>query len=136
MVDATTFGRPGLSDWVPTATRRGEAECAAARLQHSAAFHVRAFLLAEDRTQGSLAEALGWRRERLSRVLGGQVWVTLSDLEQILQACRSSVAGVSWASTPVSDRATPARQVVASFLREQLQALEAPAHPQGGVQPR
>lgn len=135
-MDPTTFGRPGASDWVPTVTPRAEAECAAARLQHSAAFRVRATLLSEDRSHGSLAKALGWRRERLSRVLGGQVWVTLADLEHVLRECQSSVAGVSWSNTAVQDREAPARQIVASFLREQLQTLEAPAHVQRGTRAR
>lgn len=136
LVDPTTFGRPGANDWVPTVTPRDEAECAAARLQHNAAFRVRAFLLSEDRSHGSLAQALGWRRERLSRVLGGQVWVTLADLEQVLRECQSSVAGVSWSNTAVQDREAPARQIVASFLREQLQALEPAARPQRGMPAR
>ncbi|KQQ65322.1 hypothetical protein [Microbacterium sp. Leaf320] len=136
LIDPTTFGRPGVSDWVSTVTSRGEAECAAARLQHNAAFQVRAFLFSEERSHGSLAEALGWRRERLSRVLGGQVWVTLADLEQVLRECQSSVAGVSWSNTAAQDREAPARQIVALYLREQLQTLEPAAHAQRGMPAR
>lgn len=118
------FGRSRPVEWVAPETPRGTALSAAAQLQHAAAVHVRVFLGAEEQALGWLAQTLGWRRERLSRVLGGQVWVALADLEQLLRACRSSVVGVSWMSARVEDRATPARQIVAGYLRDQLHQLD------------
>jgi hypothetical protein len=124
LVDASAFGRSRMAEWVQPETARGAALMSAARMQHEAAIYVRMFLRAEERTQGWLACTVQWRRERVSRVLGGQVWVSLADLEEMLGACGTSVAGVSWMSAHVDDRATPARQIVATFLREQLHRLD------------
>ena len=117
------FGRVN-ADWSEPATPQAAARARAAQMQHQAAIHARAFLSSRQQTQGQLAERLGWRRERLSRVLLGQVWATLTDLEEILGACETDIAGITFASLPPSDRFDPMKQIVAGYLRDQLRKIE------------
>ena len=132
LISPAGFGRVDAVTWVPAASPRQKAMLSAARLQHVAALHVRMFLRAEEQTQGQLATVLGWRRERLSRLLRGQAWSTLVDLEHLLDACRASVASVSWASTPADQKSVPAHRIIAAYLRDQLQQLD---HPEPVFQP-
>jgi hypothetical protein len=85
---------------------------------------LRAHLAAAHVTQGEYAESLGWRRGRLSRVLVGQVWVPLLDLEEILDSFDESIATISFDVLPHDQRWGARKLIVAGWLRSQLHALD------------
>lgn len=74
-------------------------------------------------TQGEYAEAIGWLRGRLSRVLVGLVWIPLLDLEELLETIGESIASVSFDSLPPSRQAGVMKLATAAYLRSQSYVL-------------
>ena len=93
-------------------------------MQHQIAIVVREYLAEARTTQGHLAEDLGWRRERLARLLGGQAVMSFQDAALLLSACGQSLLTVAWQSADPDERPLIEFEVLQTYLQRQLGLVE------------
>ena len=115
MLDAPTWGGPDDPDPV----RR------AARIQEQVARSVKAHLRATKTTQGALAETVGLPRSKVNRLLSGQDWARLYELERLMGAVGETMASVMWAVSGADRQPQAVRNIIAAYLHEQLAQVEA-----------
>ncbi|MEW2014076.1 MULTISPECIES: helix-turn-helix domain-containing protein [Microbacterium] len=125
--DPTAFGRrplpPDLGAAPPDAASR--ARWRAAQLHWVVAFAVRTELKSARRAKSSLADSIGWRRERLSRLLTGHARMTPEDMFLLLEAIGADWMAVA-RGVPQSAAANRRQQLttIQWFLKTQLSRTE------------
>lgn len=96
----------------------------AARIQDQVARIVRLRLKADGVTQKEFARRIGMDRPKVSRLLTGAMWASLIDLEALLGGCGATLTSVSLAVGDGSHQSTRVKQIISSYLREQLAKVE------------
>lgn len=147
------FGRPPVSvdpsevarlNAVPSWSAPGDPDPArrAARVQDQVSRLVRQYLKAEGLTQKRFARQIGMDVPKVSRLLTGAMWASLTDLETLLGGCGETLTSVALAVGDGSHQSPRVKRVIAAYLREQLVKVEEetahsePAHPSIGAPPR
>lgn len=97
----------------------------AAQLHWNVAFAVRTALQSTRRTKSELADSIGWRRERLSRLLTGHARMSTEDLFLLLDA-----VGLDWMALAAELPQPPAARfrhrvkTIQWYLKQQLDVTE------------
>lgn len=140
------FGRPPVSadpsevarlDAFPSWSGPGDTDPArrAARVQDQVSRFVRQYLKVEGLTQKRFARRIGMDIPKVSRLLTGAMWASLTDLETLLGGCGETLTSVALAVGDGSHQSPRVKRVIAAYLREQLAKVEEetshsePAHP-------
>lgn len=114
----------------------------AARVQEQVARFVRAHLKAQRLSQKQFAKLVGMDEPKVSRLLTGAVWASLTDLECLLGGCGQTLTSVALAIGDAAHQPPRVKKVIAAYLRAQLAQVEGetshsePGHPStAGLRP-
>ena len=125
--DPNKFGKdPRNATWPePPPDRVERARTRAAHIQAAVAERVRLHLEAELVTRTELLRRTGWKRERLSRILNGNIVAGLDDLMLLLDAAGSRFENIVTTGTAEhSDRRQHLNEVQ-RYLRDQHRSVQA-----------
>lgn len=125
--DPSSFGRvPRRRGWTPVPQDPHERACnRAAQVQDAAAGLVFAGLKAKRYTRADLQARTGWGRERLSRLMNGNIPAGLDDVMLLLDAAGISFSAVAWPATAEQHRERQRLTDVQEYLaRMQRQVAE------------
>lgn len=112
-----------------------DAEARAARVQDQVARFVRRHLKLHSLTQKEFAARTGFDRPKLSRLLTGAMWASLTDIELMLGECGATLTSVALAIGDGSHQSPRVKKIIAAYLHEALAKVEeetahiAPEHP-------
>lgn len=123
--DPTVFGRRPLPRDLGSAPRNADtrARWAAAQLQWNVAFAVRTTLKSTRRTKSELADRIGWRRERLSRLLGGHARMSTEDMFLLLEAIGADwMALAAQMPQPPASKSRHRLKTIQLYLEQELAA--------------
>lgn len=96
----------------------------AAQVQDAVAGHVLAGLKAGRYKRADLLERTGWGRERLSRLMNGNILAGLDDLMLLLDAARIPFSAVAWPATEEQHRERQRLTDVRDYLALQQRQVQ------------
>lgn len=101
-----------------------DAETRAARVQDQVARFVRRHLKLHGITQKEFAARIGVDRPKVSRLLTGAMWASLTDLELMLGECGATLTSVALAIGDGSHQSPRVKKIIAAYLHEALAKVE------------
>ncbi|MFJ2543062.1 helix-turn-helix domain-containing protein [Microbacterium sp. NPDC087589] len=131
--DYVEFGDNRFDPW--SGPDDPNAEARAARVQDQVARFVRRHLKLHGITQKEFAATIGIDRPKVSRLLTGAMWASLTDLELMLGECGATLTSVALAVGDGSHQSPRVKKIIASYLQEALAKVEGeiartePEHP-------
>lgn len=124
LVNPKAFGKGG-AEWVAVRTPSQAARMRAARLQHAVSIEVRKHLRARKLNYDDFADIVGWRRDRVARMLIGQIWGSVVDLEELAGACGETLVVMELRAISPEERAVAMNGVITAYLKAEIKRLEA-----------